>query len=340
MLRMDHLVSVIIPMFNAERWIEETIASIEAQTYPRDLIEVIVVDDGSTDNSAAIVERKFPGTRLMRSTNGGPSRARNVGTQASRGAFIQYLDADDLLARDKVMRQVHALENTGADVAYGDWQGLVLQEDGVFKHGDVMQRKMEEEPEIALLVDFWCPPAAYLFHRGIVEKVGGWNERLPAIRDARIALDCALHHAVFTYCRGITAYYRIHAHQLAMRRDPAAFSADCFRNACELEDWFQKHGGLTEKRRAALIKVFEQVARATYETNRDTFEAAYEMLERLSPNGYVPSRPKRLVLASKFVGYRRAEALAVKYRKGKALLGASARGKACVNESGRSIQHR
>ena len=337
---MDQLVSVIVPMFNAERWIEEALASVEAQTYPRDRIEIIVVDDGSTDTGAEIVARAFPEVHLLRATNGGPNHARNVGTRAARGDFLQYLDADDLLVRDKLTRQVQALENTGADVAYGDWQGLVLQADSTFGPGDVMQRKMEDAPEIALLVDFWCPPAAYLFHRGIVEKVGGWNERLPAIRDARIALDCALHHAVFTYCRGITAYYRIHAHQLAMRRDPAAFSADCFRNACELEDWFQKHGGLTEKRRAALIKVFEQVARATYETNRDTFEAAYEMLERLSPNGYVPSRPKRLVLASKFVGYRRAEALAVKYRKGKALLGASARGKACVNESGRSIQHR
>ena len=81
---MNKLVSVIIPMFNAERWIEEALASVEAQTYPRDLIETVVVDDGSTDAGAAIVERKFPNVRLLRVKNGGPSRARNIGTGAAQ----------------------------------------------------------------------------------------------------------------------------------------------------------------------------------------------------------------------------------------------------------------
>jgi hypothetical protein len=112
---------------------------------------------------------------------------------------------------------------------------------------------------------------------------------LPVIQDARFALDCALHGAMFTYCRGTMAYYRIHSHHSLSRRDPAAFIADCFRSAREVEEWFQEHGGITTKRRAALIKVFEQVARATYENNPDTFEAAFEALERLSPGGYVPS---------------------------------------------------
>jgi len=324
---MNHLVSVIIPMFNAERWIEETLASVEGQTYPRHLIEVIVVDDNSTDASAEIVRTKFPTARLLRAESKGASQARNAGTREARGEFIQYLDADDLLVRDKLMRQVQALENTGADVAYGDWQGLIVHENSGFKPGDVMQRRMEEEPEIALLVDFWCPPAAYLFRRSIVERVGGWNENLPIIQDARFALDCALHNAEFTYCRGIVAYYRVHSQSSLSRRDPAAFVADCFRNACEVEEWFHGHGGLTEKRRAALIRVFEQVARATYENNPDTFEAAYGALNRLSPGGYAPSHPKRLALAARIVGYRRAEGLALTYRKSKALLKASSSGR-------------
>jgi glycosyltransferase involved in cell wall biosynthesis len=313
-------------MFNAERWIAETLASVEAQTYPAELVEIIVVDDGSADASAKIVAKQFPRVNLLRTPNGGASRARNAGTAVARGTFIQYLDADDLLVRDKLVRQIQALENTGADVAYGDWQGLILQDDGTFKDGDVMQRKMEEDPEIALLVDFWCPPAAYLFHHELVKRVGGWNIRLPVIQDARFALDCALHGATFTYCRGTMAHYRIHSQHSLSRRDPAAFIADCFRSACEVEEWFQKHGGITAKRRAALIRVFEQVARATYDNNPDAFEAALEALERLSPDGYVPSHPKHLALAAKIVGYRRAEALAVTYRKSKALIKASTGG--------------
>ena len=130
---MNHLISVIVPMFNAERWIAETLTSVETQTYPRNLLEIIVVDDGSTDTSADIVARQFPSAHLIRTRNGGPSRARNAGTQAAHGTFLQYLDADDLLVRDKLMRQVQAIENTGADVAYGDWQGLVHQSDDTFK---------------------------------------------------------------------------------------------------------------------------------------------------------------------------------------------------------------
>jgi glycosyltransferase involved in cell wall biosynthesis len=314
---MNQLVSVIIPMFNSERWIAETLTSVESQTYPRELIEIIVIDDGSTDASAEIVAKQFPRATLLRNSNGGASRARNAGTAAAHGVFLQYLDADDLLVRDKLARQVQALENTGAETAYGDWQGLVLQDDGSFKYGEVMQRKMEDDPEIALLVDFWCPPAAYLFHRDLVQRVGGWNEQLPVIQDARFALDCALHGATFTYCRGTMAYYRIHSQHSLSRRDPDVFISDCLRSACEVEEWFQKHGGITPKRRAALVKVFEQVARTTYENNPDAFETALEALERLSPGGYLPSHPKYLALASKIVGYRQAEALAVNYRKGR-----------------------
>jgi hypothetical protein len=122
------------------------------------------------------------------------------------------------------------------------------------------------------------------------------------------------------------AYYRIHSQDSLSRRDPAAFINDCFRSACEVEEWFLEHGGITAKRRAALIKVFEQVARATFDNNPDTFEAAFGALERLSPGGYVPSHPKHLALAAKIVGYRRAEALAVTYRKSKAMLKASTGG--------------
>ena len=84
-------------------------------------LQVIVVDDGSQDDSAEVVRRRFPAAELIVTPNGGPSVARNIGTARSRGNFIQYLDADDILAPGKLIQQVRCLEASHADVAYGPW---------------------------------------------------------------------------------------------------------------------------------------------------------------------------------------------------------------------------
>src|SRR3954449_13609629 len=110
-------ISVVIPCFNAAAWIRETIRSVLGQQ--RNDLEIILIDDGSTDESAAIVEREFPSLSLTKTGNQGASAARNLGTTLARGEFIQYLDSDDLLAPGKLELQLRALEASGADVAYG-----------------------------------------------------------------------------------------------------------------------------------------------------------------------------------------------------------------------------
>src|SRR5438105_1387389 len=132
-------VSIIIPCYNVSRWIRETLKSAVAGQSME--LEVIVVDDGSTDDSAAIVEREFAQAKLIRTPNRGASHARDTGTQAASGDYIQYLDADDLLAPGKIAVQLRALEESGAEVAYGDWQRLIPR--GVeFTRGAVVARLM------------------------------------------------------------------------------------------------------------------------------------------------------------------------------------------------------
>lgn len=102
------LVSVLIPAYNAERWIAETIRSALAQTWPR--IEVIVVDDSSEDGTLAAARRfERQGVRVVSRPNGGAAAARNHAFRLSGGDYIQWLDADDLLAADKIERQLAAL---------------------------------------------------------------------------------------------------------------------------------------------------------------------------------------------------------------------------------------
>jgi len=304
-------VSVIIPCFNAGPWIRQALESVIAQGL--DNIEIIVIDDGSTDESVNIVEKEFPLVRLIRTKNQGASEARNLGTEMSKGEFIQYLDADDLLAPDKLRIQAEALKDSGADVAYGNWQELKEMPGGNFVKAKEFRRKMLI-PEMDLFTDFWCPPAVYLFRRSIVEKIGGWNKRLPIIQDARFAFDCALHGGRFVYCKGLMAYYRVHYKGSLSQRDPAGFSRDCLQNAAEVEKWWASHEGINEERKGALLQVYGYIARESFKKDKPTFEYACAAMNKLSP-GYVPFGNKFLRLVCRRMGYRAALLISFWYKK-------------------------
>jgi len=120
------LVSIVTPVYNAARWLEETLASVRAQT----LIdwEQILVDDGSTDNSVAIAESaagEDPRFRVLQTgRNVGPSAARNVAIAACRGRFIAFLDADDLWLPEKLARSVEWLTVNGFGFIYHDYRHM------------------------------------------------------------------------------------------------------------------------------------------------------------------------------------------------------------------------
>ena len=105
------LVSIVIPCYNAERFLAEALESAFLQSYPS--TEIIVVDDGSTDRTADLIRAYGDSVLADFGSHGGASAARNRGTALARGEFIQYLDADDLLTPDAVAHRVAALQKTG-----------------------------------------------------------------------------------------------------------------------------------------------------------------------------------------------------------------------------------
>ncbi len=313
------LVSVVIPCYNAARFVAEALESVFCQTLQD--FEVIMIDDGSTDDTATVIRSFGSRVRAEFGPNRGASAARNRGTELARGEFIQYLDADDLLRTDALEKRVNALITSDADVAYSDWQRLEELEDGSFQPGSVFTRRIEDinhDPQIALFTKFWAPPAALLYRRRIVDAIGTWNESLPIIQDARFFLDAALVGGEFVYVAGVGADYRVHKSASLSRRNPAGYVQDIFHNACQVEAIWKSNGGITPERCAALEEVYGQVARFYFERDRLKFHEVLARIHALNPN-YLPSGSRGLRELSRWLGYERAEAVALTYRRIKRL---------------------
>ena len=183
------LVSVIIPMYNAECYIAETIESVLNQTWKN--IELIIVDDGSSDNSLLIAQRYVSDKVFVYTQpNQGAPKARNLGFSYSQGDYIQYLDADDLLSPEKVEKQINALRLMNAENAiatctfYQYINGRVQPE-----WSNLAKVNRNYDTGISLQIDLWryfIPsyiPSCYLTPRHLVESVGGWNEHLYTNQD-------------------------------------------------------------------------------------------------------------------------------------------------------------
>jgi glycosyltransferase involved in cell wall biosynthesis len=117
----DPLVSVIIPVYNGERYLAEAIESVLTQPYRP--IEVMVVDDGSTDGSAEVVKRYAPTVQYVFQSHSGAGAARNQGINLAQGDFLAFLDADDLWVKDKLTRQMTVFcDDRSLDIVFGQVQ--------------------------------------------------------------------------------------------------------------------------------------------------------------------------------------------------------------------------
>jgi len=176
----EPLISILIPAFNAERWIAETIRSALAQTWERK--EVIVVDDGSTDATAAVAERFAPArVTVVRKRNEGAAVTRNKAYSLSRGKYIQWLDADDLLAPDKIARQLYAVRPQDRRVLLSSAWGTLAYTPKRAKVAttELWRDQSPSEWLIAKLAgNCYMQTAAWLTHRALADDAGSWDTRL------------------------------------------------------------------------------------------------------------------------------------------------------------------
>jgi glycosyltransferase involved in cell wall biosynthesis len=190
---MEKLVSIVIPTYNRCRYLVEAVECVLAQTY--EPIEVIVVDDGSTDGTAAAMERFVGRAQYLTQENQGPSAARNLGIGHSTGEYIAFLDSDDLWAPTKVEKQVAILERSPQvgvvfcealrlDCQTGETRARPV---GAEMRGD-LRRKLLRRNCIT------GSASAAMVRRACFEKVGVFDEALRSAEDwdmwIRLSREC------------------------------------------------------------------------------------------------------------------------------------------------------
>jgi glycosyltransferase involved in cell wall biosynthesis len=190
---MNPLVSVVMPAFNAERYIAESVDSVLSQTFQD--FEIIIVDDGSTDKTIEIVGKYGSRVKVISQENSGPSRARNTGIMSAAGRYIAFLDSDDLWTEDKLEVQVGFMEsNPRIDMVVADM--MMFQEDatifdsyfdsirikGFYDTLISEQRELQDAFSMLLQCNF-IPTGTVLLRKECLEKSGLFDEKISTVED-------------------------------------------------------------------------------------------------------------------------------------------------------------
>lgn len=214
---MDPLVSIIIPCWNSEDCIGESIESGLAQTYSN--VEVIVIDDGSTDTSLDVIQSFRNRIRVESRQNMGACAARNRGLELARGEMIQFLDSDDLLHPDKLEQMVPiAMRNSRGHVAVCDWERIKVG-------GSVPERQTlsfcdKHKDEVVWCTHHSLQTASPLHWKSVLTKFGGFDETLSCSQERDLHLRLACHGLRFVHVPKVL---------LCARRRPDSLSSDLFR---------------------------------------------------------------------------------------------------------------
>lgn len=182
------LISIIIPCYNQGHLLAQAIDSALAQAYPH--VEVIVVDDGSTDNTCEIAQRYVGRVRYVRQQNAGLSAARNTGLTVAKGNYVNFLDSDDRLLPEKLARQAPLLEaDPGLALVY--CRHFVTDADG---NRTPAEKRESPRGEVyhALRRGNFLPVHSALVRRACIQEAGGFDAKLRALEDWDLWLRIAL----------------------------------------------------------------------------------------------------------------------------------------------------
>ena len=268
-------VSVVIPCFNAGPWIAKTIESVLEQDWPEK--DVIVVDDGSTDNSVARAQAFGDRITLLTGPNRGACHARNTGHRIAteRGSdYIVFLDADDYFEGPILSGAVSLAEDKGADMVLSNLHLEYERADGSsyreLRYLYSGQVKPEEFFKGWMSEDYVSPPGV-LWRTGFVTEIGGWDESLARAQDLDITLRAMLYRPViWKNDQGAAIYVRVNQGSISRSQSRKA-----------LESRFRAVSGLVERiRGTSFAPIIPLMCQEIYHIARAAFRAGYRDLGR------------------------------------------------------------
>lgn len=297
------LVSILIPCYNAERWVAQAIESALAQTWSEK--EVIVVDDGSRDGSLEVI--KSFGARILWETgpNRGGNVARNRLLELARGQWLQYLDADDYLLPDKVTNQVKVAESvSGTDVVYSRAQADFGSGPKIIPFSD---------DDMWVLLARWYAPqtGGYLWRRQALCDVQGWDPTRPCCQEHELVLRLLMQGKRFTYYSGSEAVYRVLDAQSVSTQNRLLVMLKRIEILGRAERFLRESQQMNERRLCAINQARFEIARIVWLHRR---RAAIEIVKavRESQPDFIPSQPVPAAyrLLYRVFGFRFAEHIA------------------------------
>jgi glycosyltransferase involved in cell wall biosynthesis len=327
-------VSILIPAYNAERWLSETIQSALNQTW-QDL-EVVIVDDGSTDRTLAIA-RSFESSRVkvLHQENKGPGATRNVALRSCGGDFVQYLDHDDLLSPDKIESQVDRLRESPPGMlavsAAVYFQDGTDPQSGVLADGWPM---VDSDDPLGWLIELlgpdgefgMVPPGAWLTPRSLALEAGPWDEEPTPDDDGEYFARVVLKSAGIRRSKTGTFFFRKHGPggSVSTSRTEVLLSGALRSTDRKANLILSRTGDARAKR--ALANAYMYRAVEAYPDFPEIARAALSKVEELGGTDFVPPLGGwRSELVGQLLGWRAAKKASTGFQQMKAVLNRPAR---------------
>jgi len=209
------IVSVIIPVYNSEKYLKETIQSVINQTIQN--WELIIVDDGSSDSSAEIAEKiklQDKRIRLIQKQNTGVSDSRNVGISNAKGKYISFLDSDDIWMPNNLKYKINLLESTYSDGVYSFCEIINehSEKTGIVKKGN---EQVTLNDILLWKANYITIPSGLVFKTETIISSGGFNSQLSNNADQELLMRLLANNSKIILYESVTWFYRLHSSNMS-----------------------------------------------------------------------------------------------------------------------------